>query len=290
MIAVPANREIHMNRYVSTVVPVLDLMIGQVVWAKGGNRGCYAPVHCALTNSAQPVEVAHAVYNQTGCDCLYLANIDSFAGATPVSDVYDELLEAGFSLWIDADWMGSLHCDKRTDEILTLAQKPNIKLIFSSETMSSWDEFSIISGLVQSGVSPIFSLDLRGGKVIAKSDQLSSAPPMEMIQKAWQAGVRDMILLDLESVGTYGGVSTANLITEVTEKLPGIHLISGGGIRDQADAQILLSAGCQHVLVASAIFDCKFTPDDVANLTPFRPCSMTALAMRSKSKNNAVTS
>jgi phosphoribosylformimino-5-aminoimidazole carboxamide ribotide isomerase len=290
MIASQTNYEDQMNRYVSSVIPVLDLMIGQVVWAKSGNRGSYSPVCSPLTNSAQPVDVALAVYNQTGCDCLYLANIDSFAGAPPISVVYDQLLEAGFSLWIDADWMGSLHCDKRTDEILSLAQKPNVKLIFSSETLSSWDEFSIIAGLAQSGANPIFSLDLRGGKVITKSDALSSTPPLEMITKAWQSGVKEMIVLDLESVGTYHGVSTEKLIGEVAEKLPGVRLTSGGGVRNQEDAQRLLSAGCQHVLVASAIFDCKFTPDDVANLTPFKPCSLTTLAMTSKPKNGVATS
>jgi phosphoribosylformimino-5-aminoimidazole carboxamide ribotide isomerase len=274
-----------MSRYVSPVVPVLDLMIGQVVWAKGGHRGCYAPVHSPLTHSASPVQVARAIFNQTGCDCLYVANIDSFAGATPISKVYEELVEAGFSLWIDADWMGSLNCEERTDQILKLARQPDVRLIFSSETMSSFDEFSIISGLAQSGARPIFSLDLRNGEVISKSDQLTSAKPMEMISAAWQAGVRDMILLDLESVGTYGGVSTESIIQETIASFPEAKLTSGGGVRDQSDAQRLLSAGCEHVLVASAIFDCKFTPDDVANLTPFRPCAMTASAMMPKPKN-----
>ena len=276
-----------MSRYVSPVIPVLDLMIGQVVWAKGGRRGSYAPVHSALTHSARPVDVARCVFNQTGCDCLYLANIDSFAGATPISNIYNELVEAGFSLWIDADWMGSLHCDERTDQILALAQDPNIRLIFSSETMSSIDEFSIISGLVQSGANPIFSLDMRNGEVISKSDQLSATNPLDLISTAWNAGVKDMILLDLESVGTFGGVSTENIVRQANEKFPDSQLVSGGGVRNQSDAQQLLSAGCQHVLVASAIFDCKFTPDDVANLTPYRPCSMTALAMRGTSKNSS---
>ena len=273
-----------MSRYVSPVIPVLDLMIGQVVWAQGGSRSAYSPVHSQLTRSSQPVDVTRSVFNQTGCDCLYLANIDSFAGAPPISDVYNELVEAGFSLWIDADWMGSLHCDERTDQILALSQNPNIRLIFSSETMSSKDEFSIISGLVQSGVKPIFSLDMRNGKVISKSDSLSTVNPLEMISMARQSGVNDMILLDLESVGTYGGVSTESIIREASESHPEVCLVSGGGVRDQTDAQRFLTAGCQHVLVASAIFDCRFTPDDVATLTPFRPCSMTAIAMRGSSK------
>lgn len=277
-----------MSRYVSPVIPVLDLMIGQVVWAKGGHRGSYSPVCCPLTHSSNPVDVARAVYNQTGCDCLYVANIDSFAGGSPVSEIYDELVKAGFSLWIDADWMGSLNCDKRTEQILKLAQQADIRLIFSSETMSSLDELSIISGLVRNGVKPIFSLDMRGGEVISKSKELtSSQKPMDMISAAWNAGIRDMILLDLESVGTYAGVSTEAIVQTAIAAYPEARLISGGGIRDQADAQRLLSAGCEHVLIASAIFDCRYTPDDVANLTPFRPCSLTASAMGRASKAKA---
>lgn len=276
-----------MSRYVSPVIPVLDLMIGQVVWAKGGHRGCYAPVHSSLTHTANPVKVAKAIFNQTGCDCLYIANIDSFAGGTPISPVYAELAEAGFSLWIDADWMGSLNCEERTEQILKLAQEADFRLIFSSETMSSFDEFSIIAGLAQSGVKPIFSLDMRKGEIISKSDQLTSTKPLDMISAAWDAGVRDMILLDLESVGTYGGVSTEPIIEKAITAYPELRLTSGGGVRDHADAQRLLAAGCQHVLVASAIFDCRFTPDDVANLTPFRPCEMTASAMKVPPKAGA---
>ena len=270
-----------MSRYVSPVIPVLDLMIGQIVWAKGGNRGSYSPVCSPLTLTANPVEVAKAVFNQTGCDCLYVANIDSFAGASPISPLYDELVEAGFSLWIDADWMGSLSDEKRSEQISKLAHRSDIRLIFSSETMTSLNEFSIIEELVQGGLAPIFSLDMRKGKVITKSEQMTDAvAPMDMISAAWDCGIRDMILLDLESVGTYSGVSTVGIVEKVIAAYPEARLISGGGIRDQADAQRLLSAGCENVLVASAIFDCRYTPDDIASLTPFRPCPLIASAMK----------
>ncbi len=276
-----------MLRYVSPIVPVLDLMIGQVVWAKGGDRGCYVPVHSQLTPSADPLDVAKAIYNQTGCDCLYLANIDSFAGGTPISDVYTELTDAGFSLWIDADWMNSLSSDERVDQILSLAQHPGIRLVFSTETLSSWDEFSVIEGLVKSGLKPIFSLDLQDGKVIAKTEELAGATPLEMVTRAWQVGVRDLIVLDLRNVGTGGGGTTEELVREIIHELPDARIVSGGGIRDREDAQKLLTAGCQNVLAASAIHDCRFTPDDVANLVPFRPCSATSTAFRSKENANA---
>lgn len=86
---------------------------------------------------------------------------------------------------------------------------------------------------------------------------------------AYEHGVRNLILLDLDSVGTMSGCSSrsdgiAPLIQEISSELKDIQLISGGGVRNAADVQALLDAGCQHVLVASAIHECKLTPDDVS--------------------------
>ena len=87
------------------VIPVIDLMISQVVLAARGDRETYRPVHTKLTHSSQPIEVAKAIFNQTGCDVLYLADIDSFNGAHPNWKVYNELVNAGFGLWLDANWV-----------------------------------------------------------------------------------------------------------------------------------------------------------------------------------------
>jgi len=76
------------------VIPVLDLMIGQVVLAQGGNRDEYRPVHSRLTGSSQPLDVAQAIFNQTGCNWLYVADIDSFAGAAPNWQVYQQFSDA----------------------------------------------------------------------------------------------------------------------------------------------------------------------------------------------------
>ena len=87
------------------IIPVLDLMIGQIVLAQGGKRDDYLPVNSKLTRSSQPLDVARAIYHQTGCRTFYLADIDSFAGAEPNWKVYQQLLEADFGLWIDANWL-----------------------------------------------------------------------------------------------------------------------------------------------------------------------------------------
>jgi phosphoribosylformimino-5-aminoimidazole carboxamide ribotide isomerase len=128
------------------------------------------------------------------------------------------------------------------------------------------------------GITPIFSLDKKGDSIITGAGELGEVGPLELVQQAFKQGVRQLIVLDLESVGTMKGVQTDDSVTlpllqEISQELPELSLVSGGGIRDAADAQCLLDVGCQHVLVASAIHDCRFTPDDVARLMPFvRKC------------------
>ena len=255
-----------MIQAVSAVIPVLDLMIGQIVLAKSGNRDTYRPVHSRLTNSSSPLDVAQAIFNQTGCDCLYLADIDSFAGANPNWRVYNELLNLGFGLWIDANWMEGDRCDQISEKI----EKPEkLKVILSSETMASVDQFARFDQLVQRNIEPIFSLDKKGDSTITQPGELSERTALELVHLAYAHGVRSMILLDLESVGTMTGVANDSdglgpLIQEITSELTDIQLISGGGVRDASDVKVLLDAGCQHVLVATAIHECRLTPDDVS--------------------------
>ena len=250
------------------VIPVLDLMIGQVVLAQGGQRDQYRPVHSRLTHSSRPLDVAQAMFNQTGCDWLYVADIDSFAGGQPNWAIYRELLQRGFGLWIDANW---LH-DRRYQEIADeLGDTPRLKVIISSETLSSEAEFEVLEELQQSGLPTIFSLDRKGHSVITSPGQLHQRPPLELVQLAYQHGAREMIVLDLDSVGTGCGVSEDSaatcMIGEIAAELPDVRLISGGGVRNAEDVRAWLDLGCHHVLVASAIHDGNLTPDDVTQLT-----------------------
>lgn len=249
------------------IVPVLDLMIGQVVLAQGGDRAAYRPVQSRLTHSSQPLDVAKAMFNQTGCDWLYLADIDSFAGAAPSWRVYDELLDHGFGLWIDANWIQG---DRYREIETQLQNRERLKIIVSSETLSSMKQFSIFAGLLEQGISPIFSLDRKGDTVIMEQGELADCPPLELIQSAFSRGVNEFIVLDLCQVGTRAGCpsesSTASLIEELRSEQPDLVLTSGGGVRNAEDVRHWMKLGCNHVLVASAIHDCALTPDEVSRL------------------------
>lgn len=255
-----------MSHTIEAVVPVLDLMIGQIVLAKAGNRDEYRPVETPLTYSSQPLDVAKAIFNQTSCDWLYLADIDSFAGANLNWNVYNQLLNHGFGLWIDAQWLVGNRLAQIADKI---EKRERLQVILSSEAMSTPDQFSKFEELATIGIEPIFSLDQKGGATITQPGELSDLSPLELVQRAYDHGVRKLIVLDLDSVGTMKGSANfeegiAPLIREIKSQLCDMRLISGGGVKEPEDVQSLLEIGCHHVLVASAIHQRKLTPDDVS--------------------------
>lgn len=64
----------------STIIPVIDLMRGQVVKAVGGDRAQYAPIRTPLSPNASPVEVAKGFLTLAPFKRLYLADLDALAG------------------------------------------------------------------------------------------------------------------------------------------------------------------------------------------------------------------
>lgn len=257
--------------YISPIVPVLDLMIGQIVLAEGGNRDQYLPVDTKLTRSPQPLDVARAMFQQTGCDWVCLADIDSFSGAAPAWHVYGQLLEAGFGVWVDANWLKEDRFRQLTERMPVLDR---LRVIVSSETMSDPKQFEVFGELAEMGVRPIFSLDMKGSDVIGGSTEIAQQDPLDLIGQAHVAGVRDLIVLNLSLVGTMqcdieqAQDATMELIRKIVDTFPELRVTSGGGIASAEDAQVWLDAGCDHVLAASAIHQCRLTPFDVAELMP----------------------
>ena len=246
-------------------------MIGQIVLAEGGNRDQYLPVDSKLTRSPHPLDVAKAMFQQTGCDWVYLADIDSFSGATPAWHVYGQLLEAGFGVWVDANWLKN---DRFREVKERMPVLDRLRLIVSSETMSDAEQFDVLKEFTAMGVRPVFSLDMKGSDVIGGSSEISQQAPVDLVATAYDAGAKDLIVLNLSMVGTLQKeieetqAATMELIERIVERFPDVTVTSGGGIASAEDAQRWLDAGCDHVLAASAIHQCRLTPYDVAGLEP----------------------
>ncbi|MBM3995702.1 MAG: hisA/hisF family protein [Planctomycetes bacterium] len=237
------------------ILPVLDVMNGQVVRGIAGRRDEYRPLVSALTGSTKPLDVALAFRKHFGFDECYLADLDAIMHQRPAFDIYRELTAAGFQLWIDA----GLHTS-RDDTLVRLMEMRTAAIIIGLESVDGPDELRAI--VDRAGAANIvFSLDLKAGKPLSTASQWGNDDPWQIALHALDFGVRRLIVLDLARVGVGEGVGTDELCVRLNQTHPKVQLIAGGGVRGIEDVTHLVQCGVDRVLVASALHDGRILPD-----------------------------
>lgn len=217
------------------LIPVLDLMKGQVVRAVRGDRQSYRPITSRLCEGSDPPTVAHALCRVTGSQRLYLADLDALQGGALQLEALRAILAAlpGLELWLD----GGFSAPAAAAQALAAlgADGPRVVPVFGSESLRRAD-----------GLPPeaILSLDRRDGR------RLDPAGCWDAPQH-WP---RRVIVMTLERVGADSGPDLETL-REVQRRAPDRLLIGAGGVRDAADLARAEAAGAHAWLVASALHD-----------------------------------
>lgn len=234
------------------ILPVIDLKGGMVVHAVAGRRHEYRPIRSRLAADAFPATVAQAFVDRFGCDEVYVADLDAIAGAEPAWDTYEQIAQRGLRLILDSGIASSA----RTIEFSQFARQANVlaSIVVASEAVP--DQPTLAAAVASQEPSlVIFSLDLRHGTPIVANPNWSSATPREIIAEVMSVGVRRFIVLDLAAVGSSAGPVTLELCRKLRQEFGTIELISGGGVRHSGDVTAFYNAGCNRVLVATALHD-----------------------------------
>jgi phosphoribosylformimino-5-aminoimidazole carboxamide ribotide isomerase len=236
------------------IIPVLDVMNGQVVRAIAGRRDEYRPVESKLTASTDPVEVAKALLAATGADALYVADLDAITGADRAGRAVTALAEqCGCRLFADVGV-------RRKADFARVPRLKNVVPVLGCETLAGPDAalaagFDFLSDWA-------FSLDLFRGRLLGDWSAWgqfgvhSDADAWEMAAAAvMNCGAGMLILIDLANVGTGTGAGTEYWCRKIRATLPEVQLIAGGGVRTWGDVERLGEAGASGVLTASALHD-----------------------------------
>jgi phosphoribosylformimino-5-aminoimidazole carboxamide ribotide isomerase len=227
------------------LVPVMDLLCGTVVHAVRGERESYQPVDSVLVDSAEPVDVARAFRDRLGLRELYVADLDAIQGHGNHRSLIAHLAsQEGMRLLVDA---GTPDVESALQILATGATK----VIIGAETVATWEALLAIRAAIPTD-RLVFSLDMRGGRVLSRCPQLAALSPLEVLRSLHVAGWQEVILLDLVRVGTGTGVDLA-LIAEARREFPEMALLAGGGIRDANELRNLKVAGVAGVLLATAL-------------------------------------
>jgi HisA/HisF family protein len=220
------------------LIPVIDLMHGQVVRAERGQRASYRPIVSKLCGSAEPVAVASALVAHCAARQLYVADLDALQGGAVQWAALRAVLRAlpRVELWLDAGVGAAASMRAQIGDDAT-----RVVTIFGSESLRSRGDFE---ACFAADPHAVLSLDRRDGQ------PLDAAGCWEL-PALWPARV---IVMTLERVGADAGPDLDTL-RSVQARAPKAALMGAGGIRNAADLARAQEAGAAGWLVASALHD-----------------------------------
>jgi phosphoribosylformimino-5-aminoimidazole carboxamide ribotide isomerase len=247
------------------ILGVLDLAGGRAVHARAGRREQYAPVRQVGETpiaSGDAGSVATVYRDRLGIGELYVADLDAITGGLPQRSVVAALAEQ-VPLWLDAGI-------STPEAALAAIDSGATGVVVGLETLSSFEALASICTTV-GGDRVAFSLDLRDGHAIYRPGALAPDTSAGTIAaRAAKTGAATLIVIDLARVGMGAGLDVP-LIAGVREAAPEVSLIAGGGIRGLDDVVRIAAAGCNGVLIASALHDGRMTAADVAAARRLQP-------------------
>jgi phosphoribosylformimino-5-aminoimidazole carboxamide ribotide isomerase len=241
------------------IIPVIDLLDGRVVHAVKGERQSYLPVRSVLCESHDPVTIAGVFRDKLGLREIYIADLDAIQSAGRIDhqqtieilarrERMQIMLDAGvYDIEKARTWLGfGVH-----------------KIIIGSETLREWDAVHRIP----SAIDPdrlAFSLDLRSGSILSQCPALAALEPLEALNHLHAAGWPEVILLDLERVGSEAGADGI-LASGARSAFPELRLLVGGGVSNPEQLAALKASGIAGVLIATAFHHGTIREDQISN-------------------------
>ena len=231
------------------IIPVIDVLDGVVVHAVRGRRKEYQPLKSGLCESTDPVDVAAAL-KSLGFSELYVADLDAITRGQANFAVFRNIADkTGLELMVDV----GISDLKKAESVL---ESHVSKVIIGTETLPS---VSVVAEAVKLFGSErvVVSLDLMGDRVISGFELGALKEPLALLRMFQEAGVSQVIVLDLARVGSGEGVNMP-FLREVLRNIAA-KVFVGGGVRDVEDLVELKDLGVFGVLLATALHSGKIS-------------------------------
>ncbi|MGB8337821.1 MAG: HisA/HisF-related TIM barrel protein [Burkholderiales bacterium] len=235
------------------IIPVIDLMRGQVVHARRGERKNYRPIQSALCAGSDAVDIVSALLAMHSFFILYIADLDSIQKNNKNINIINKLCKSfpRLLIWLDAGISDATSYQK-------LAAQNLGRLVVGSETLQDISLLQTSSEHLGAKTAPILSLDYHGNE-FRGPQALQHSPAL------WPD---DVIAMTLARVGADRGPDfgrLSQLITLARLTSPRKNIYAAGGVRHVADLTRLREMGVVGALVASALHNGRITSDDLKN-------------------------
>ena len=225
------------------VIPVIDLMGGEVVRAQMGDRASYRPLESPLSPTTNAVAVVRGLLTVHPFLTLYVADLDAIQrngdNCAALRRIRAEF--PALQLWVDNG-----AADLAALEALICADL-GIPVI---GTESQRDSRLIARHRGSRRI--VLSLDFRNDAFQGPGEILAE-PAL------WP---RRIIVMTLARVGSGAGPDLARL-TEIRSIASGCEIYAAGGVRDAADLSALKATGASGALIATALHERRIVRADL---------------------------
>ena len=216
-------------------IPVIDLMGGDAVRARMGERASYRPLKSLLSPTSDPVDVVRGLLAVYPFPTLYIADLDAIQrkgdNFPALRDIRAEFPK--LRIWIDNGAADPAALD-------ALAGADLGEPVIGSETQR--DGMLVAQHVDSERI--VLSLDFRGDAFQGPGEILAE-PTL------WP---RRIIVMTLARVGSGAGPDLARLAA-IRSVAGEREIYAAGGVRDAVDLSALKAAGAAGALIATALHD-----------------------------------
>jgi phosphoribosylformimino-5-aminoimidazole carboxamide ribotide isomerase len=224
-------------------IPVIDLMAGQVVRARMGDRASYRPLESPLSPTSDPVDVVRGLLAIFPFPTLYVADLDAIQSSGDNCQILRRIHTEfpSLQMWIDngaADASSVHHL---------------MKAAFGTPVIGSESQRdSELIAQHRGSTRIVLSLDFRGD---------SFQGPQEILAKPalWPQRV---VVMTLARVGSGAGPDLARL-SAIRSIAEGREIYAAGGVRNAADLRVLKETGVSGALISTALHERQILPSDI---------------------------
>lgn len=228
------------------LILAVDLLDGVVVHAKRGAREQYKPINLfsSIVSSADLTRVIEEVKPQE----VYIADLNRVMNTGDNREIIKELRDRKRELRIMLDY--GVQGIEDLKEAVDAEIADNFVLGTETSSMNLIETAS--KSEISNDISISVSVDLFNKDVLT-SDKRLKIEPLLLIKALNEYPLRDVIVLDLDRVGTKSGIDFDFLARAVESSEHGI--LCGGGVRSCEDIYTMEKIGVKGALVATALHD-----------------------------------
>ena len=232
------------------IFPAIDIINGECVRLTKGlaeNKTIY---------DKSPVEMAK-IYQDKGFETIHVVDLDATLGKGS-NDKTLELVRKNIEIKIEV--AGGIR-DKAA--IQTKINQGFDIIVIGTFAIKGIDEVSKFENNILDKIS--VAIDLKDNKIASHGWQQTSTDSLESIVNIYNAlPIHSFFVTDVANDGMLSGLnmSTFESIKKLTDK----KITIGGGVKDLSDVQIGIKNGFDHMVIGKAIYENKFSLDELVKL------------------------